>query len=190
MTETRWLDEREQRMWRAFGSMRRQLDSAMERHLNGERLSMADYQLLVPLSEAPGGRIRARELRGVVGWDRSRLSHQLRRMEQRGLICREDCPGDARGTVIRLTPEGRSVIETAAPGHVETVRRLFVDVLTPDEIEILTSIANRVLGRIAHDAFGPGGVAQLETAGPCSAETAEPGTGAPVDQVSGETAAP
>ncbi|MEU8269795.1 MarR family transcriptional regulator [Sphaerisporangium sp. NPDC049002] len=175
MTETRWLDEREQRMWRAFATMRRRLDSAMERHLNGENLSMADYQLLVPLSEAPGGRIRARELRRLAGWDRSRLSHQLRRMEQRGLVGREDCPGDARGTVIRLTSEGRSAIEAAAPGHVETVRRLFIDVLTPEEIETLTSIARRVLARIAQDTFGPG-----ETAG----------TDAPVDQDPGEAACP
>ncbi|WP_424532190.1 MarR family winged helix-turn-helix transcriptional regulator [Sphaerisporangium viridialbum] len=173
MTETRWLDEREQRMWRAFGNMRRRLDSAMERHLNGESLSMADYQLLVPLSEAPGGRIRARELRRSISWDRSRLSHQLRRMEQRGLITREDCPGDARGTVIRLTAEGRRTIEAAAPGHVETVRRLFVDALTPDEIETLTSIAHRVLARISDDAAEP--CDSVERTGPRAPADEEPG---------------
>ena len=156
VTEPRWLDEREQRMWRAFGDMHRQLDSAMERQLNGESLSGADYHLLVPLSEAPGRQLRARDLRRAVNWDRSRLSHQIRRMEQRGLISREDCPGDARGTMIRLTSEGRGAIEAAAPGHVETVRRLFIDQLTPEEIETLTSIADRVLSRIAEDALGAG----------------------------------
>jgi DNA-binding MarR family transcriptional regulator len=167
VTEPRWLDEREQRMWRAFGDMRRQLDSAMERQLNGESLSGADYHLLVPLSEAPGQRLRARDLRRVVDWDRSRLSHQIRRMEQRGLISREECPGDARGTVIRLTPEGRGAMESATPGQVETVRRLFIDQLTPEEIESLTSIAHRVLGRIAEDALGPGKPVGLDTIDPC-----------------------
>jgi DNA-binding MarR family transcriptional regulator len=149
------LDEREQRMWRAFGDMHRRLDSAMERQFNGEGLSSADYHLLVPLSEAPAQRLRARDLRKAVDWDRSRLSHQIRRMEQRGLIGREECPGDARGTVIRLTPNGRTAIEAAAPGHVETVRRLFIDQLTAEEIETITSIAHRVLGRIAEDAQEP-----------------------------------
>ncbi|MFC4590015.1 MarR family winged helix-turn-helix transcriptional regulator [Sphaerisporangium corydalis] len=163
MTETRWLDEREQLMWRAFEEMRRRLDSAIETQLNEHGLSVAEYHLLVPLSEAPGGLLRARELRLTIDWDRSRLSHQLRRMERRGLVAREDCPTDARGIVIRLTSEGRAAIEAAAPGHAETVRRLFVDVLTSGEIDLYTSIARRVIGVLVQDASEP---SRPPTAGP------------------------
>ncbi|GAA2887625.1 MarR family transcriptional regulator [Streptosporangium fragile] len=156
MTDPRWLNEREQRMWRAFRDMNRRLEAVMGRQLDEAGLSPADYSLLVPLSEAPGRRLRARELRRGIGWDRSRLAHQMRRMEQRGLIAREECPGDARGTVIRLTGEGLRAIEEAAPGHAETVRRHFVDLLTDEEIDTLTAIADRVLRRIAADGRPPG----------------------------------
>jgi DNA-binding MarR family transcriptional regulator len=138
------LDRREADMWRAFNDMRRSLDKVIERQLTGAGLSTADYNLLVPLSEAPGDELRARDLGHHVGWDRSRLSHQLRRMEQRGLITRHDCPTDARGTMIKLTPAGRKAVESAAPGHVETVRRYFVDLLTPEEMDRLTAISARV----------------------------------------------
>jgi DNA-binding MarR family transcriptional regulator len=137
------LDQREERMWRAFMDMRVQLDRAIERQLTDAGLSSADYQLLVPLSETPEG-MRARDLGNHAGWDRSRLSHHLGRMERRGLITRRDCPDDARGTVIALTPTGRKAIEAAAPGHAETVRRYFVDLLTDEEIDTLTTIATRI----------------------------------------------
>ncbi|MEP6462579.1 MAG: MarR family transcriptional regulator [Frankiaceae bacterium] len=149
MTEPRWLDEREARLWRTFLDMRRRLDSAIERQLAEAGLSSADYGLLVPLSEAPGDGIRARDLGRGVEWDRSRLSHQLRRMEQRGLISRRNCPTDARGTMITLTAAGRKAVESAAPGHVEIVRRHFVDQLSREEQEVLTTIATRVRDNIA-----------------------------------------
>jgi DNA-binding MarR family transcriptional regulator len=136
-------------MWRALYEMRRHLDRVIERQLAEAGLSSADYDLLVPLSEAPPGGLRARELGNLVGWDRSRLSHQLRRMEARGLLTRRECPTDARGTVVCLTPAGRAAIEAAAPGHVDTVRRHFVDLLSPEEVDALTAIATRVGERIA-----------------------------------------
>ncbi len=144
MAETRWLDQREARLWRAFYEMRRQLDRVIERQLTEAGLSSADYELLVPLSEATGDEVRARDLGRLVGWDRSRLSHQLRRMEQRGLLRRQDCPTDARGTMIALTAAGRKAVEAAAPGHVATVRRHFVDLLSPTEIDVLSDVAIRV----------------------------------------------
>ncbi len=113
-------------------------------------LTGADYALLVPLSETPDGVIRARDLGHVVGWDRSRISHQLRRMEQRGLVTREHCPDDARGSMVRLTPPGRSAIEAAAPNHVAAVRRLFIDHLTDNEIDTLTALFDRLLARLAN----------------------------------------
>ena len=131
-------------MWRALREALAGLDSALERQLTDEGLSTADYALLVPLSEAEGDLLRARDLAGTVGWERSRLSHQLRRMEQRGLVQRSECSEDARGTMIALTPQGRAALEAAAPGHVEAVRRHFVDLLEPAEVEVLTRVFGRV----------------------------------------------
>jgi DNA-binding MarR family transcriptional regulator len=129
--------------------MRRQLDSALNRRLASESgLSSADYELLVPLSEASGQQLRACDLARAVDWEKSRLSHHINRMRARGLISREDCPTDARGAVIRLTEQGRHAIEAAAPDHVESVRRYFLDLLSPEEIDTLASIANRVLNHL------------------------------------------
>ncbi|RJK94353.1 MarR family transcriptional regulator [Vallicoccus soli] len=136
-------------MWRAYLVMRRDLDGVVDRQLAQGGLSTADYALLVPLSEAPEGVLRARELGRDAGWDRSRLSHQLRRMEQRGLVERFDCETDARGTMVRLTAAGRDALTASAPGHVETVRRYFVDLLSPEEVAVLESVARRVSAAIA-----------------------------------------
>lgn len=90
-------------------------------------LSGAEYAVLVPLSEAAEGVLRARDLGRMIDWDRTRLSHQVTRMEKRGLVAREDCVDDARGSMVRLTAAGRAAIDAAAPDHVETVRRYFFD---------------------------------------------------------------
>lgn len=131
-------------MWRAYHRARTTLDTAVERQLVAEGLSSADLQLLIPLSESPDGGVRARDLARGAGWDRSRLSHQLRRMEARGLVARSECSTDARGTMVALTPTGRAAIEAAAPGHVATVRAAFVDLLQPEEVEVLTRVYERV----------------------------------------------
>ncbi|MFB9236175.1 MarR family winged helix-turn-helix transcriptional regulator [Plantactinospora siamensis] len=149
MAEPRWLDEDEQAMWRAFLGMQRALAQATERQLAGLELSSADYAMLAPLSETPDGVLRVRDLGRAAGWDRSRLAHQLRRMERRGLVRRFECPTDARGTMVELTAAGRSAVRAAAPGHVETVRRFFVDLVRPAEREVLTAVATRVLAATA-----------------------------------------
>ena len=152
MAAPRWLDEREQHAWRSIREMHHRLSIAVERRLVQESgLSAADYQVLVPLSESVDGRLRARDLARDAGWEKSRLSHQMRRMEQRGLVEREDCATDARGSYVRLTPAGRAAIEAAAPGHVEAVRRLFLDVLEPAELDVLAAMAARVLARLAEE---------------------------------------
>jgi DNA-binding MarR family transcriptional regulator len=139
-------------MWRALRTMYQQLDSTLDRDLARDSgLSGADYALLVPLSESPQQWIRARELRTAVGWDRSRLAHQLRRMEQRGLVIRQDCPTDARGTIITLTASGRDAIERAAPAHAAAVRRYFIDQLHQDEVAALQAIADRVLKGLSQE---------------------------------------
>ncbi|ONI84551.1 MarR family transcriptional regulator [Saccharothrix sp. ALI-22-I] len=152
MEEPRWLDEREARVWQSYLAVNRELHSALERQLVRDAgLSNADYALLAPLSEAPDGVVRSRELGTLVGWERSRLSHQIGRMEKRGLVTREDCAEDARGSMVRLTPAGRAAIESAAPAHVETVRRYVFDAMSTEEVEVLTRVFHRVLARIATD---------------------------------------
>ena len=150
MVEPRWLDEREAHLWQAYRDLQRRLRNALDRQLTQDAgLSGAEYALLVPLSEAAGGRLRARDLGAMVGWDRSRVSHQLSRMEQRRLVTREPCPDDARGSIVRLTPAGRSAIEAAAPNHVAAVRRLFLDPLSDDELDTLATLLDRLLAGLA-----------------------------------------
>ncbi|HEY4408746.1 MAG TPA: MarR family transcriptional regulator [Acidimicrobiia bacterium] len=150
MAELRWLDEREAHLWQAYRHLQRELRDALDRQLLRDAgLSGADYALLVPLSESPDGLLRARDLGALVGWDRPRISHQLTRMEQRGLVARERCPDDARGSMVRLTPTGRSAIEAAAPKHVTTVRRFFIDPLSDDELDTLTTLLDRLLAGLA-----------------------------------------
>lgn len=150
MAEPRWLDQREAHVWQAYRDLQRELRNALDRQLvHDGGLSGADYALLVPLSEAAGRFLRARDLGAVVGWDRSRVSHQLSRMEQRGLVTRERCADDARGSMVRLTPAGGSAIEAAAPNHVTTVRRLFLDPLSPDELDTLATVFDRLLAGLA-----------------------------------------
>ena len=103
MAEPRWLDERKARVWQAYRDTQRELTGALERQLiRDSGLSGAEYAVLVPLSAAPDGLLRARELGSELGWDRSRLSHQISRMEKRGLVIREECSADARGSMVRL----------------------------------------------------------------------------------------
>jgi DNA-binding MarR family transcriptional regulator len=152
MTEPRRLDERRARLWTTFLEMQRGLLGALDRqNLRDSGLSGADYSVLAPLSHAPEGLLRARELGSELSWDRSRLSHQVSRMQKRGLVDREDCPTDARGTMVRLTDTGRAAIEEAAPQHVEAVHRYFFDHLTDDELEMLSAVCERVLGGLCED---------------------------------------
>ena len=152
MARPRWLDERQQRVWQGYLHVNQDLIAALEQQLTRESgLSGADYRVLHPLSEAPDGLLRARDLGAEIGWDRSRLSHHLSRMESRGLVTREECAEDARGLMVRLTKAGRRAIEEAAPGHVETVRRYFFDQLSNDEIETMTVVFDRVLENLRRD---------------------------------------
>jgi DNA-binding MarR family transcriptional regulator len=115
-------------------------------------LTGAEFDVLRLLLEADGA-LRQSELAAGLGWDKSRLSHQLTRMERRGLIERQDCPDDARGAFVVLSEAGREAIERAAPAHVETVRRLVFDGLDAEQVEALADITEGVLDRIgAHRA--------------------------------------
>lgn len=152
MGKPHWLNDQEAHAWRSFLDLRRRIEAVINQQLSEDAgLSSVDYELLVPLSESPEGVLRARDLGSIVGWERSRLSHQVRRMESRGLVIREECLTDARGSMIRLTPEGRAAITVAAPEHVKVVRRYFVDPLTKDEIATLGAIYDRLLTAIEND---------------------------------------
>ncbi|MGX6600668.1 MarR family winged helix-turn-helix transcriptional regulator [Micromonosporaceae bacterium Da 78-11] len=145
MTEPRWLDDGEATMWRAFIRMNRALQIAGDRQLAEQGLSAADFEILAALSEAEHRTLRVRDLGTWIGWDRSRIAHQLKRMEQRGLIARSECPADGRGTMVQLTDQGQAAVAAAAPGHVEVIRRLFIDQLDADDIKRLAAIADRVI---------------------------------------------
>jgi len=146
---SRWLTEDEQRAWRGLLRMTSQLNARMNRQLQDDHgISLADYDVLVVLSEAPAGRLRVFEIAGALAWEQSRVSHQLARMQRRGLVAREECATDARGAFAVLTEAGRAAIERAAPAHVETVRQLVFDGLSRDQLAALTAVTSRVLERL------------------------------------------
>jgi DNA-binding MarR family transcriptional regulator len=148
-TVTRWLSESEQRAWRNWLTVTTQLSAALHRQLQGEfDLSLQDFGVLVQLSEAGGERLRASELAESLQWERSRLSHHIKRMEKRGLVRREECPDDGRGAFVVLTTAGREAIERAAPSHVATVREIVFDALTEAEVEAFTATTAKILARI------------------------------------------
>jgi DNA-binding MarR family transcriptional regulator len=149
MAQPRWLDDREQHLWRTWLRLNQELTSTLEAQIGRDGgLSGADYAVLVPLSESPEGMLRSRELRRDILWDRSRLSHQVARMEKRGLLVREECADDARGTMVRMTDAGRAAIEGAAPGHAAATRRYFFDLVSDEEIDVLTAVYERVLAHL------------------------------------------
>jgi DNA-binding MarR family transcriptional regulator len=147
---SRWLTDDEQRAWRGLLLMTSQLNARMNRQLLQDYgISLADYEVLVVLSEAPAGRLRVFEVADALAWEQSRVSHQLARMQRRGLIVRQDCSSDARGAFAVLTEVGRAAIERAAPAHVETVRQLVFDGLSRDQLTALTEMTAGVLDRLA-----------------------------------------
>ena len=150
--EPRWLDEPEDRAWRGYRRMRTLLDARILRDLAGEAgLSGPDYDVLSHVSESPGRRARLGELAERMAWSKSRLSHHLTRMERRGLVTRQDCPSDGRGAFVVLTEAGFRVIQAAAPGHVASVRRHFIDLLSRDQLDVLTTITDTVVGHLAEE---------------------------------------
>ncbi len=156
MDEVRWLDEREDRAWRGYRRMRALLDLQLARDLTRDSaLSEADYDVLSALSETDGHRMRLGDLAGHMLWSRSRLSHHISRMQHRGLVARTECADDARGSIIVLTAEGLRAIERAAPGHVASVRRHMIDLLTDDEITALAALSHRVVDHLTGHRPGP-----------------------------------
>jgi DNA-binding MarR family transcriptional regulator len=144
----RWLTDDEQRAWRAYIRLAQLLMRQLDRDLHPFGLSMHDYEILVELSEAPARRLRMTELADRTAQSRSRLSHQINRMEAKGLVSREGCEGDKRGTFAVLTARGADMISTVAPSHVTSVREHFVDQLGPRDLNALTDAYEPVLHRL------------------------------------------
>ncbi|CAM3529680.1 MarR family winged helix-turn-helix transcriptional regulator [Kibdelosporangium persicum] len=144
------LTDRELRAWRTSFHMLELLRARIEQQLQtSSGLSNADYTVLALLSEAPGGRIRVYELGRLANWEKSRMHHQLNRMSKRGLVTRERC--GSRGMYAVITTEGRATLKQAVPGHVQEVRRLFVEPLTAEQLDQLTGIAATILDTLKAD---------------------------------------
>lgn len=164
MRTVRWLDEREARAWRGLQLMQGRLNGELARQLAADsRLSYQDYGVLVALTDQPDGRLRLFELGRWLGWEKSRLSHHITRMAARGLVKKERADADRRGAVVVVTEHGREEIEAAAPGHVAAVRRLFVDRLTPQQLDVIAEVAETVLAAL--DAAPAAGTAEAEGTG-------------------------
>jgi DNA-binding MarR family transcriptional regulator len=151
-TEPRWLDDAEARAWRGYMRMRTLLHAQIVRDLAREAgLSGPDYDVLSNVSEADGRRARLSDLAARMAWSKSRLSHHITRMEQRGLVTRENCASDGRGAFVVLTDAGLRAIQAAAPGHVASVRRHFIDLLSREQLDALADISQTVVRRLSDE---------------------------------------
>ena len=144
----RWLTAQEENLWRGWLKLNAELASTLQRELQQDvGLSMPDFEVLVHLTDNPEGRLRVTELAGLLQWERSRVSHHIKRMERRGLVGRVECSADGRGAFVVITPQGRAAIEEAAPGHVMAVRRLMFDALSEEEKAALAAVIDKLLAR-------------------------------------------
>ena len=143
-TTPRWLNAAEMKAWRRYIIARRRLLEALDSDLEDHELSMADYEVLAQLSDAPERKMRMSELADVAMLSRSRLSHRIKVMEKAGWVKREACPIDKRGYFAVMTTKGWKAIVAAAPDHVESVRGRFLDHLSKEDQRVLSEIFERV----------------------------------------------
>ena len=137
---------REVAAWGTHRRMAARVDALLNRELARRTgLSEADFVILCALADMAGAPMRALALRYALEWEKSRLSHQLRRMEQRGLVVRDECGEDSRGTVVRLTDKGRGLVTEARRCYQEALHRHVFDALTPEQVDDLCAIAATVL---------------------------------------------
>jgi DNA-binding MarR family transcriptional regulator len=144
---TRWLSDDEQKAWRAYLEATMLLFDALDRQMQQDSgMPHAYYEILVRLSETDGHNMRMSELAVRTRSSRSRLSHAIDRLQERGWVERADCPTDRRGQLAHLTDKGFEVLSAAAPSHVAMVRQHVIDRLTPEQIEQLTAIGDAIVG--------------------------------------------
>lgn len=155
MADPNWLTEAESRAWCGYRRMRTLLDLQVNRDLARDSgLSEPDYNVLSTLSETDGHERRLNELAELMLWSKSRLSHHLTRMQQRGLVERRECRSDGRGSVIALTVSGLRAIQEAAPLHAASVRRHFIDHLTAQQVTALGDLAQTTLDHLCRHGDG------------------------------------
>src|SRR4051812_14592848 len=147
--EVAWLDEAQQRSWRAFLVGTTLLMDRLDRDLRDQhRLSLPEYEILVRLSEADGSRMRMAVLADSVSHSRSRVTHTVTRMEQAGLVTRDACVSDGRGVEAVLTPYGRKALEEAAPTHVAGVRAMLVDLVSCEDFDAVGRVFDAVTDKL------------------------------------------
>lgn len=153
---TRWLDDDEQRVWRAYLAVSRKLFSGIDRQMQDESgLPQTYYIILAMLSEAPGRSLRMSDLADLVSSSPSRLSHAVDRLAERGWVRRERDPLDRRGNRSVLTDDGWNVVQDRAPGHVRTVRENMFDLISPEQLAVLDEVFTAMLAKL--DDRPPGG---------------------------------
>ena len=146
---TPWLGETEMTAWRAYIVGSALLEHRLNRELQlSHGLSIADYEILVSLSEVPDMQLRMSELAAGIAHSKSRMSHQIRRLEREGLVRRQECPKDGRGVLAVLTDKGMAKLREAAPSHVQGVREHMIDLLEPDEQKTLGAIFTRLTSHL------------------------------------------
>ena len=147
--EPQWLTEDERAAWVRLVSVFIKLPAALDAQLQRDAgISHFEYMVLSRLSEAPGQTLRMSDLAVLANGSLSRLSHVVSRLERRGWVRREPCPGDGRFTNAVLTEDGWAKVETTAPGHVAAVRDLVIDALRPDQIGQLRDISLAIMDRV------------------------------------------
>ncbi len=143
--EPRWLSTDQQLVWRSWLAATARIDQVLDAHLRPHGLDLAEYEILVCLSESPNRALRMSELAHKVHQSRSRLTHTVARMEGVGLVCRRRSESDGRGVVAHLTDEGMNLLVETAPRHVASVRKIFVDAVDSADYEALGRAMNAVL---------------------------------------------
>ncbi|MFF1879817.1 MarR family winged helix-turn-helix transcriptional regulator [Leifsonia sp. NPDC058230] len=147
--DPRKLTEQEDELFSTFYRMRRGFDRALDAQLQRDAgVSISELEVLMALVRSPGRRLRVRELVAVTGWEKSRVSHQVTRMEARGLVDRQECSEDKRASYIHLTGEGRRVVVRVLPEHTATIRRILFDPLTDEQQADFLDISRRMLAAI------------------------------------------
>lgn len=148
--DVRWLTDEEQGVWRQWLDLGARITNALSRELQlDSTISLADYEVLVNLSESPDHRQRVVALAEAIKWERSRLSHQITRMAKRGLVRREACDKDGRGAFVILEEQGLEAITAAAPGHVETVRHMMFDGLSAEQLAAFRDVLAHIEPQVA-----------------------------------------
>jgi len=144
--DVRWLNDKEMRAWRSYIVGSAMLECRLHRELqDGHGLALADYEILVRLSEQPERRMRMSQLATEVASSKSRVSHQVARLEAAGLVQRGECPSDGRGVFAHLTEKGWDLLQRSAPTHVQGVREHLIDLMSTEEQEVLARVFERVI---------------------------------------------